>query len=171
MASCGAVRENLTAWLDGELSPRWTERVRAHVAACAQCAAEADGLRSSIPSQTAVLKRLSTMDDVDTAVLHARLRRAIAAAAEPRQSVWSRLLRPVVLVPTCALLGVLALFTAAGGPTDVLVPLGVRPPPPAVKRAPELFKDYSIIQHLDELQHFDTVESEPLDDDQDSQTG
>lgn len=170
MASCRAVQENLTAWVDGELSPRWTERVRAHVASCSRCAAEADGLRATIALQKSILRQVSAVADVDTAALHARLRRAVAAAAEPRQSMWRWILRPVLLVPTCALLAVLVLFTAAGGPTDVLVPLGVAPPPPAVKRAPELFKDYTIIQHLDELQHFDTVESEPLDDD-DSQTG
>ena len=171
MASCGAVQEHLTAWVDGELSPRWTARVSEHVASCVPCAQAADGLRTSIAMQRAALKRLSAVDDLDTAALQARLRRAVAAADEPRQSVWSRFLRPLVLVPAFALLAVLTLLTAAGGPTDVLVPLGVRPPPPAVKRAPELFKDYSIIQHLDELEHFDTVESEPLDDDQDAQTG
>jgi hypothetical protein len=118
-----------------------------------------------------MLTQLTTVGDVDAAVLHARLRRAVAAAAEPRPSRWRWVLRPVVLAPVLTLLLVLGLFTAAGGPADVLVPLGVASPPPAVKRAPGLFKDYSLIQHLDELEHFDTVEAEPLDDEPDAQTG
>jgi anti-sigma factor RsiW len=168
MSTCGTVRENLTAWIDGELSPRWTERVRGHVARCAACAAEADSLRSSIGLQRTVLRHLSTVADVDTAALQARLRRAMAAADTPRPSAWRWLLRPVVLAPALALVLVLGLFTAAGGPADVLVPLGVAPPPPAVKRAPGLFKDYSLIEHLDALEHFDTVEAEPLDDEHDA---
>lgn len=171
MTRCGSVRENVTAWIDGELSPRRTERVGEHIAGCAECAAEAESVRASIALQRRVLTRLTTVGDVDAAVLHARLRRAVAADTEPRRSVWSWLFRPFVLAPAVAVLAVLLLFTAAGGPTDVLAPLGVAPPPPAVKRAPELFKDYTLIQHLDELEHFDTVESESLDDDQDAQTG
>ncbi len=171
MASCGAVRENLTAWVDSELSPRRVERVREHVARCADCAAEAESLRASIGLQRRVLTRLTAVGDVDSAMLHARLRRAVAAEAEPRPLRWSWIFRPMVLAPAVALLAVLVLFTAAGGPTDVLAPLGVAPPPLAVKRATGLFKDYTLIQHLDELEHFDTVESESLDDEQDSQTG
>jgi anti-sigma factor RsiW len=171
MTSCRGVQKNLTAWVDGELSPHWTERVRAHVAKCPRCAAEADSLRTSIVLQSTVLTRLSEASDVDTAALGARLRRAVATEAEAHWPAWSWIFRPVVLAPALALLAVLLLFTAAGGPTDVLVPLGVVPPPPAVKRAPGLFKDYTLIQHLDALQHFDTVESEPLDDEQGAQTG
>jgi anti-sigma factor RsiW len=171
MASCGAVQENLTAWIDGELSPRWTARVREHVDACADCAAEAANLRASIMLQCRVLPRLNAGEAVDAARLHARLQRAVAAAAAPRPSLWQWIFRPLVLAPALALLLVLALFTAAGGPTDVLAPLGVAPPPPAVRRAPGLFKDYSMIQHLDALENFDTVEAEPLDDDPDAQTG
>ena len=172
MASCGTVQEHLTAWIDGELSPRWGKRVREHLAGCARCAAEADGLRASIALQRRVLTRL-TAADVDVAMLQARFRRAVDgdAEVERHRSLWNWLLRPVVLAPALATLAVIVLLSAAGGPTDVLVPLGVTPPPPAVRRAPDLFKDYTLIQHLDELRHFDTVESEPLDDEQDAQTG
>jgi anti-sigma factor RsiW len=170
MTSCRAVRENLTAWIDGELLPRWTERVRQHLAGCAQCAIEAEGLRGSIALQRQVLPRV-VAGAVDTVALQARLRRAVAAAPEPREHAWRWIFRPVVLAPAFAVLAALALFMFVGGPTDVLVPLGVAPPPAAMRRAPELFKDYTLIQHLDALENFDTVESEPLDDEQDAQTG
>jgi anti-sigma factor RsiW len=171
MSSCRAVQENLTAWIDGELSARSAERVREHVAGCPRCATETDSLRASIGLHRTVLTRLSDAGDVDAAALRARFRRAVAVEAAERRPSWRWIFRPVVLAPALALLAVLLLFTAAGGPTDVLAPLGVAPPPPAVKRAPGLFKDYTLIQHLDALQHFDTVESEPLDDEQGAQTG
>jgi anti-sigma factor RsiW len=40
--NCPEVRERLTAFLDGELPPAEAEAVRAHVAACAECAVRAD---------------------------------------------------------------------------------------------------------------------------------
>src|SRR5512140_1168217 len=127
MTSCRAVQEDLTAWIDGELSPRWTERVRQHVAGCARCAAEADGLRASIALQRQVLPQVIS-GEVDTAALRARLRRAVAAVPVPPQRAWGWIFRPVVLAPACAVLAALMLFMFVGGPTDVLVPLGVAPP-------------------------------------------
>ena len=171
MASCRRVQEDLTAWLDGELSLSRAADVSQHVGACAACRADAESLRASIAVQRTALRRLAAVGDVDTAALRAQLRRALAAESATRQPMWRWVLRPAVLAPALAVLAVLLLFTAAGGPTDVLAPLGVAPPPPAVTRAPELFKDYTLIQHLDALQHFDTVESEPLDDEQGAQTG
>jgi len=166
------VQEHLTAWIDGELPTELEGRVRGHLATCGSCAAEAASLRASIGLQQQVLKRL-TATDTDVARLHAQLRRTIAAerVVAPRGWLWAWILRPLVLTPALAMIAVMVLLTAAGGPTDVLVPLGVKSPPVAVKRAPDLFKDYTLIQHLDELEHFDTVESESLDDEQDAQTG
>ena len=51
------------------------------------------------------------------------------------------------------------------------MPLGLESPPPAVVQHTELFKDYPLIERLDVLEHFDTVESVPLDDESAAQRG
>jgi hypothetical protein len=59
----------------------------------------------------------------------------------------------------------------AVGPQMVLMPLGLESPPPAVAQHTGLFKDYPLIERLDVLEHFDTVESVPLDDEGASRHG
>src|SRR5206468_3127715 len=100
------------------------------------------------------------------------VRRALSTAsreaeyrARPRFD-WKWLLRPIPMALAAAALVVLMLVEVAGGPEDVLVPIGVKAPPPAVSHKPGLFRDYAIIEKLDALENFDTVEVEPLDDDQ-----
>ena len=51
MASCRAMQEKLTAWVDGELSPRWDARLRQHVAVCTACAAAAAAIRAAVAWQ------------------------------------------------------------------------------------------------------------------------
>ena len=45
---CEKVQENLSAYLDGELSPQEADAVRAHLESCEDCAAEAESLRSTV---------------------------------------------------------------------------------------------------------------------------
>ena len=165
MTSCALLQEDLTAWIDGELPREVMERTREHVASCATCSAEAESLRASIALQRTALAQLVAADDVNVSALQARVRRAVTAETERRESIWSRLVRPLVLAPAFAMLAVLMMYTTVGGPSDVLVPLGVTSPPPVVKQATGLFPDYTLIEHLEALEHFDTVEAAPLDDD------
>jgi len=168
MARCWMVRGDLTAWVDGELSARRAERVRRHLASCSACAAEAEGLRDVIAQQRRLLTRLAAVEVSPT--LSRRLLREIAQeSAAPRGWLW--LFRPVAVAAATAAVGVVGLFTIAGGPRAVLIPLGVEPPPPAVTRTTDLFKDYPIIEKLDALENFDTVESVPLDEDQEPYRG
>lgn len=181
MPSCARVRSNLTAWIDGELTPRLDERVQLHLARCPACSAEAGSLRAAIARQGQVLARLTGAERVDARPLWAALHQAIAREERipsrrwlPRWDAdaprWGWLLRPVTVVSATAA-AVVLVFVVFGGTQRVLVPLGVAPPPPAVARSPELFKDYSLIQHLDALENFDTVNAEPLDDEQTSEQG
>jgi anti-sigma factor RsiW len=180
MARCKTVQENLTAWIDRALPHRWDDRIRRHVAACARCAAEAESLRSAIESQRHALSALLASPDFDTRRSQVRLAQALATeraahswtwhSPEWIEPTWQRLMRPLAVAgATLAVAGVL--LAVAGGPAAVLIPLGVESPPPAVAREPDLYKDYPLIQHLDALEHFDTVESTPLDDDQGTQNG
>lgn len=177
--SCRTVRENLSAWIDAELSRRWTDRVRRHLDGCAACSAEAENLRTAIAGQRHALARIMTLDNFDPARLRAQLRRALhehsdttarwSGAPEWDSPRWGWLLRPVAVAGAALTAAMIGALVFAGGPRAVLIPLGVESPPSAVTREPELFKDYPLIQQLDVLENFDTVESVPLDDDQTSQ--
>jgi hypothetical protein len=89
--------------------------------------------------------------------------RAVAAA---RPSFFLTWMRPVAFAVCVLALSVAGYFGSAPTPETVLVPLGIKSPPAAVSQAPVLFKDYPVIEKLDLLEHFDTVDSIPeLDDD------
>lgn len=175
MASCRTVGDQLTAWIDGELSAGEDERVRTHLDGCASCVAEAKSLRAAIELQRPALARLAAVPDLDVSGISRRFRQTLAALPDEATGSWGHwrqwLLRPVAIAGAAMAAGVAALVLFAGGPEAVLVPLGVEPPPVAVSRQPDLFKDYTLIQHLDALENFDTVESTPLDDDQAPQRG
>jgi anti-sigma factor RsiW len=174
MPRCRTVRENLTAWIDGELSRRWTDKVSRHLDACAACAAEAQSLREAVGMQRHALAQVIVPHDFDPARVRAELRRALLAQPAERALSsgwlpWSGVFRPVALAGALVTVAVTLVFLFAGGPRAILIPLGVESPPAVVNREPGLFKDYQLIEHLDALENFDTVESVPLDDDQTSQ--
>lgn len=166
MAGCVTVRKNLTMWIDGESSPRQAQRIQRHLTACRPCSAEAEHLRASIQWQSRALPAIVAVRDVDAQALRLKLQRALAAESESRGSAWKWLLRPFAVAGVAVTLGLVLAFSLLGGPTAVLMPLGVEAPPVAVTREPELFENYQLIQALDALENFDTVESETLDDDQ-----
>lgn len=165
MANCRAVKRDLTAWCDGELSRRWAERIEQHLAECAVCSAEAESLSAAIRWQHQALSRVTAVADYEFGGLEAKLRRALAAEREVPAPFWSWPFRPVAIALAAAMIGVIMLFSIMGGPNAVLIPLGIESPPVAVSSEPELFENYQLIQHLDALENFDTVESVPLDDD------
>jgi anti-sigma factor RsiW len=171
MTNCRAVGADLTAWCDGELSHRRAKRIEHHLAGCATCSAEAESLSAAVRWQRRALPRLTAVADCEFEVLQARLRGALAAEPELRVPFWSWLFRPVAIAAAAAMIGVIALFSIMGGPNAVLIPLGVESPPVAVSSEPELFENYQLIQHLDALENFDTVESVPLNDDQSLHAG
>jgi len=176
MSGCHDFSEDLTAWIDGQLTERRQNQVRRHLAACNCCSAQVDDLRAAIAWQRSALRAITTADGVDAAASQARLRRAIAAEADEGTLAWS--LRDVwasmwgrLALAGAAVSVAVAVLLLAGGPGMVLMPLGLEPPPPAVVQHTELFKDYPMIERLDVLEHFDTVESVPLDDEDAAQRG
>lgn len=183
MPRCSRVRDNMTAWLDGELSPRWTLRVENHVGRCTACAVEAQSLRHTLASQHILLPQLLRGDVVPREQFRADriladLHRAMAADDVPAAQRWNWgsvdwtwWLRPIPVAVAAAAIIVITLVEVAGGPEDILVPLGVQAPPPVVSKKPGMFRDYAIIERLDALENFDTVDVEPLDDDQSAEQG
>ncbi len=172
MQSCRTIQENLTAWIDGELSARWNDRVGQHVQACSACAAETESLRAAIEWQRRTLVNAIVVEGLDPAVLQRRFERALRADDEATvERGWSWLWRPVAFASAAVAVAAGVLLFVAGGPQAILMPLGLEAPPAAVGLAPDLFRDYPLIQRLDFLEHFDTVESVPLDDEQGSENG
>ncbi len=166
MVSCRRVNADLVAWCDGELSPERAKRIADHLSICAACAREAQHTRAAIEWQKTALTDITAVEQFDTQALQMKLRRALASDPEPPLPWWAWLTRPVALAGAVALVAVVVFFSVVGGPKAVLIPLGVEPPPVAVSSEPELFENYQLIQHLDALENFDTVESVPLDEDQ-----
>jgi anti-sigma factor RsiW len=168
MDDCRAVKREFTAWCDGELSRRETERVERHLAACAACSAYAQSLSAAIRWQRQALPHVTAVGDHECAPLQAKLRRALAAEIEPRAQgqFWSWIFRPVTIATAAAMIAIVVLFSVLGGTNAVLIPLGVKAPPVAISSEPDLFANYQLIQHLDAMENFDTVESVPLDEDQ-----
>jgi anti-sigma factor RsiW len=172
MVRCWSARRNLTGWLDGELPERQARRVSRHLGTCKPCSAEAEGLRAAVDWQRRVLPCLVTVGELDASRLRFELLSAVAAAPNPTLPAWTPFFRPIAVAGAAALVGaILFLVSVLGGPNAVLIPLGVESPPVAVTREPDLFENYQLIQQLDVLENFDTVESEPLDDDQSPQQG
>ena len=108
--SCG-YEEDLTAYLDGELSPSRREEVSRHLSACSACHQVEAGLRRAV-------EHLATLPAFEPS---AALRRAVLNRLdeEPtgllvRLRAW---FRPVVLVPSLGLLAaVVAVVVASPGP-------------------------------------------------------
>jgi len=176
MSRCQDFREDLTAWAEGQLPARQHERVSEHVTHCPHCGAEANRLRSAIAWQQHALRAVASLDGVDPLALSARLRRELTAAANDKapawslRDVWGTMLGRLALAGAAVSVAAVVLLLAIG-PGMVLMPLGLEAPPPAVTQQTDFFKDYPLIERLDVLEHFDTVESVPLDDDSASQHG
>ncbi len=172
MPSCRRVKDNLTAWIDGEAGSSWNDRIQAHLARCPSCQAEAQSLREAVGHQRDMLGQLLGPAPSDAVRMLATIRnqaarRDQASWLEEEEGWWTRwawLARPVPVALAVAALLVVTLVEVAGGPEDVLVPIGAKAPPAAVKRKPAMFRDYAIIEKLEALENFDTVEVEPLDD-------
>jgi anti-sigma factor RsiW len=176
MAGCNDFSEDLTAWIDGELPPSRRDHIRRHLAGCRHCSAEMESLHSVIAWHRHALGALTTAAGVDTMALRTRLRHAMAAEVDAGtlewrwRDVWTSMWARLALAGAAVSVAV-AVLLLAGGPGMVLIPLGLEAPPPAVVQHTELFKDYPMIERLDVLEHFDTVESLPLDDEGAAQRG
>ena len=164
----------MTAWVDGALPAPRHSLLSQHLTQCARCAAEVEGLRTAITWQQQALRGLATLDDLDPHALTVRLQRELAAEADGQvpawgiRHVWASMWGRLALAGAAVSLAAIVLLLAVG-PGMVLMPLGLESPPPAVVQRTELFKDYPLIERLDVLEHFDTVESVPLDDESVSQ--
>ena len=171
MSRCDRVRSHLTALADDEVRGWQKWRLQRHLRRCSSCPKDLLATKRSIEQQSAVLKNLLETTSVDVDSLRRRARLEIAREAVQAPSPfpqWRHSLRP--LLAGCAALGliVLSLSWTVGGPEDVLITLGVVEPPKSLARKTELFYDYTLIEKLDALENFDSVNSVPLEGEQTS---
>jgi len=119
MLTCTAVRERISAFLDGELSAERAEAVRGHLATCAQCAA----WHAELAATDRLLDRagaIAPADDFTAAVLaRVRARRAESAAARLRRAIarpWPRWAVAASLAAAIAIGSGAAWLTGPGAP-------------------------------------------------------
>lgn len=156
--SCERVREDLTALADGALPAAAAAALRAHLDACDGCAREARELAAA----TALSREFLAAElPVLRPGFDTRMRALLEG--ESRSGPGRHLWRPLLAGALAAAVAVLVLASSTGGPSSVLVPLGIQAPPPELAEKPALFRDYEILEHLDELEHFETVIQVPLE--------
>jgi anti-sigma factor RsiW len=150
----------LTALADGALVESRSRAMKAHVAECADCTREFHSLARTVELSRHHLAAFPELRPGFATRLNARL--SDLRQQPERRPAW-RWWRPA-FVGGLAAAGVLVMASSVGGPSAVLVPLGLQAPPKQVVEKPQLFKEYEIIEHLEELDHFDTVIQTPLED-------
>lgn len=171
MFACRVVDRNLTAWADGELAARAQRRVSRHLDTCAACATQARELQRAVQFQRQALRSLQQSTEPPDEALWRAVLRARQAESPRRAAAGWAWLRPLAIGCAVTMFSLVAFVGAAGGPQAVLVPLGIKQPPPVVSRAPALFKEYQVIEKLEMLEHFETVDTVPLDEEAESDNG
>ncbi len=160
---CWLVRRHLTAWSDSELTGHCSSRIETHLQHCPRCMAEARAVRWLVDLQRSAAGRVSA--DLELGKMWNSLVARLDEAEESEYVFgWTRL-RPAVVAVALLVVCLAGFIGLAGDSEKVLIPLGIKPPPAAVSRAPVLFRDYPMIEKLDLLQHFDMVETIPLEED------
>jgi len=105
------IEQQLSAYLDGELTPEWAAEVREHLAGCAACRADLEGLRA-VKRLLGALPVPEPPGDLETAIL-ARVERA-------RRWWWLPRPRPAVALAAAALTVVLVTVPLVRGHRDRL---------------------------------------------------
>ncbi|GIW40589.1 MAG: hypothetical protein KatS3mg076_1166 [Candidatus Binatia bacterium] len=159
---CPRIARELTAFVEGQLAPRRARRVAAHLARCASCSREERSLRRTVVLLQQVLSGPPPeLGPYFETRLEARLAEARLDPG-PAARRWLPFRWKPVAVLAAAFLAVLLAAGTLAGPEAILVPLGVQPPPHELVERPDLYLEYPIIKRLDELEHFETVDTLPF---------
>lgn len=149
-------RQDLVAWLDGELDEARSNEVGAHVERCDDCAREVELLRRSYAS-------LEFMGEVEVPEGLAQGVAARMSARMPRTR--QRVLMPVFAAAAALLLVVgLAALRLPGRQTDITTPVpsvlmaGLSAEEREVVENLELLEDYEILSDFELLAQYETLE-------------
>lgn len=150
---CWFFRRDLTALVDGELSPARTTAVRTHLSHCPACAELHQAIAASVAQQRELVPMAFGPADVASGVLlrdvHSRFDH------EPPVRRW--VLQPAMMGGLAVVSAIIATYLGVLDP--VFISVGFENPPEVVAEQPELFRDYVFFERLDALEHFDDVNS------------
>lgn len=156
---CRWVQNDLTALVDGELSAPRARRVRRHVDRCAACARELARLQRTIRRQREWLPRLDdAVRETPVDVMLQRVRRQIRQP-EPLPESRRWWLSPQFVAAVAA--SAVAVFGLLRLSEPLLVAVGLEDPPEIVAEKPELFRDYTLFEHLDTIEHLEVGSAPP----------
>jgi hypothetical protein len=150
---CWFFRRDLTALVDGELSPGRAAAVRTHLAGCATCAALHQDIEAHVARQQQLVSLAFGPVDVASGILLGNVRERLDH--EPAVRRW--LLQPAMMGGLAVVSAVIATYLGLLDP--VFISVGFEKPPEIVAEQPELFRDYVFFERLDALEHFDDVNS------------
>lgn len=161
---CHRCEENLSAYVDGELSGELTARVEAHVKMCGSCRRELEALRRTDAALDA-LGDLEPVSDFTERVL----RRIVSEGGEKevvsvdalrgrRRRAWR--IAASVAAAACIALAVLVTLYLAGGGADPNVD-----PPETVMTELDMFAEMELLSDMDVIENLDALEAlEQIDD-------
>ena len=155
---CHSCRDNLSAFLDGELSVEVTARVEEHLEGCDSCRRELEALRG-IDTALDALGDLEPVSDFTERVL-----RRIAAEGEGEKAVrvhapargrrvtWK--MAASLAAAACIAAAVLVTLHLAGNGGDV-----VTDPPPTVIAELDMFAEMELLSDMDVIENLDALEA------------
>lgn len=150
--SCRALRKLLSPYLDGELAPAQQERVAAHLAACAACAAALQRLRGAARA-VEQLDALEPSAGFDAGFAR-KLAQAQTAPPQRARSLWRRLGLPAFAATALAGSAAAILLLVTGGqPGAPAAPVSDL----ELAQRIELLQDLEVVEHLDGLEDFAVV--------------
>jgi anti-sigma factor RsiW len=160
MMDCKRNREELSAYVDGELAPAARSELESHIQACASCRAEV-AAHDRLEEAFASLREVTPPGDFE-ARFWARVAREREAAAEP--AGWRRWLTwPRALAAAAVTAAAIALFVPASTRAPRLVPIPL--PHATAKVDPDVKivsnpKDFELLQDpdMDAISEVDVLE-------------
>lgn len=143
---CRWIQRDLTALIDEELSPSRAQRVRRHVVGCEACRNRLAALERVVHQQSELLPLLGAAVQAPTEEMLRRVR----AGIRPEQEVRRWWLSPQFVAAVAA--SIVAVFGLLRISQPFLMAVGLEDPPEIVVENPELFRDYSLFEHLDAIE-------------------
>jgi anti-sigma factor RsiW len=147
----------LTALLDGELAAPHAERVRHHVDGCPECRDQLASLERTVRRQRDLLPRLSGVAELPVDEMLRRVRGAMDERQVQRR--WWMTPQIVVGAAACAVL----VFAFLRSSEPLLVAVGLEDPPEIVAEKPDLFRDYTLFENFDTIEHLEVGAASPAE--------